>query len=78
VNEPGNDYAVNRGLDVPSLVEPDWRMVESIDSVRHRVFIGHAAGMPTWGVAGISDREIDGVAYYVLEQLRPDVLGDGG
>jgi hypothetical protein len=46
-----------------------------MDSVRHRIFVGHAAGMPTWGVAGISPREIDGAAYYLLERLRPEVLG---
>lgn len=72
------EYAQSRGLDVPSLVEPDWRMASSIDSVRHRVFVGHAAGMPTWGVAGITNREIDAVSFYLLEQLRPEVLEDDG
>ena len=68
------DYAQARGLTVPSLVEPEWPLA-SIDSVRHRVFVGHAGGMPTWGVAGITTAEIDAVAYYVIEGLRPDVLG---
>jgi mono/diheme cytochrome c family protein len=45
--------------------------------VRRRIFTGHPAGMPTWGVAGIPAREIDAVAAYILEQLRPDVLGGG-
>lgn len=70
------DYAQARGLTVPSLVESEWPLA-SIDSVRHRVFVGHAGGMPTWGVAGITLAEIDAVSYYVLESLRPDVL-DGG
>lgn len=66
-------YANDRGLDVPSLVEPDWRWADSLSAVRRRVFVGHAQGMPTWGVAGITPREIDGVAYFVLEVLRsPD------
>jgi mono/diheme cytochrome c family protein len=69
------DYATDRGLEVPSLVAPDWRLAQSIDSLRHRIFVGHEEGMPTWGVAGITVREIDGVAYYVLETLRPEVLG---
>lgn len=69
------EYARQRGLDVPSLVEPGWKYAQRIDSVRHTIFVGHTAGMPTWGVAGISPREIDAVAYYVLYRLRPDVLG---
>ncbi len=72
------DYAVARDLKVPSLVEPDWRLAASIDSLRHTVFVGHAQGMPTFGVAGITLREIDAASYYVLHRLRPDVLGAGG
>lgn len=72
----GTEYASRRSLTVPSLVEPDWRYAESIDSVRHRVFVGHELGMPTWGVAGISPREIDAAAYYLLERLRPEVIGN--
>jgi mono/diheme cytochrome c family protein len=75
VGRGSTEYAENRGLEVPSLVEPDWPYAASIDSVRHRVFVGHAAGMPTWGVAGITPREIDAVSYYLLERLRPEVLG---
>lgn len=71
------EYALERGLEVPSLVRPDWPH-ESLDSVRHRVFVGHALGMPTFGVAGITLREIDASSYYVLNHLRPDVLGTGG
>lgn len=71
------EYAEARGLNVPSLIEPEWRYSASIDSVRHRVFVGHVAGMPTWGVAGITPREIDAVSFYILERLRPEMLGQG-
>lgn len=74
LGEGGTRYADDRGLDVPSLVEPDWPWADSLSVVRHRVFVGHEAGMPTWGVAGITPREIDGAAYYLLEVLRPEVL----
>jgi len=72
------EYAEQRGLDVPSLVEADWRWADSLGAVRDRVFTGHPGGMPTWGVAGISPREIDATAYYILNGLRPDVLEDSG
>lgn len=71
------DYAENRRLEVPSLVVADWPLAASMDSVRHRVFVGHAAGMPTWGIAGITLREIDAVSFFLLERLRPEVLGGG-
>jgi mono/diheme cytochrome c family protein len=74
----GTDYAAARDLAVPSLVEPDWPLAASIDSLRHVVFVGHAAGMPTFGIAGITLREIDAASYYVLNRLRPDVLGAEG
>ena len=72
------EYAAGRGLSVPSLVDETWNVAPQVDSVRHRVFVGHAAGMPTWGVAGITNREIDAVSYYVLERLRPEILSGGG
>ncbi|NJD09582.1 MAG: c-type cytochrome [Gemmatimonadetes bacterium] len=68
-------YARNRGIVVPSLVSPGWPYGSDIDSVRRRIFEGHSAGMPTWGVAGISPREIDAVAHYILDDLRPEILG---
>jgi mono/diheme cytochrome c family protein len=67
-------YAAERGIDVPSLVEFEWTLTDDIESVRRYVFVGHEGGMPTWGVAGLSPREIDGASYYVLAQLRPEVL----
>lgn len=80
VGEAGTDYARERGLEVPSLVRKDWRLAGARDSVLHRIFVGHAAGMPTWGVAGLTPREMDAVTHYLLEVLRPEVLegGDAG
>ena len=71
------DYAVGRGLEVPSLVEPGWRFEGQRDSVLHRIFVGHARGMPTWGVAGITPREMDAVSHYLLAVLRPEAAADG-
>ena len=68
------DYARENQLDVPSLVEPDWAYGR-IDSVRHQIFVGHGE-MPNWGVGRLTPRQIDAAAAYILEQLRPEVLGD--
>ena len=67
-------YARERGLQVPSLVEPDWP-IASMDSLRRVIYVGHEEGMPGWGVAGIAPREIDSSAYYILNSLRPELLG---
>lgn len=75
MGEGGTEYARQRDLDVPSLVEADWEFRDDLEETRHRVFVGHPAGLPTWGVAGITPREIDAVSHYVLELLRPEVLG---
>lgn len=76
----GTEYTRAEGLEVPSLVEPEWEYGDDAVAVRRRIYAGHPAGMPTWGVAGITPREIDAVAAYITEQLRPEVLGtaDGG
>ena len=75
VGRGGTEYARRQGLDVPSLVEPEMGIPAELEAVRERVFTGHPEGMPTWGVAGITLREIDAVSFYVLESLRPEVLG---
>lgn len=69
------EYAAQRGMEVPSLLRADWPHGTDMDSVRRRIFAGHPAGMPTWGVAGITPREIDAVAAYVLFQLRVEFGG---
>jgi mono/diheme cytochrome c family protein len=71
------DYARQRGLEIPSLVEPDWALA-SLDTLRHVIFVSHGAGMPIYGTAGITPRQIDGAAYYVIEVLRPDAAGSPG
>ena len=70
----GGGPRVIRGdtVQVPSLVEPDWSYANDMEAVRRRIFTGHPDGMPTWGVAGLSAREIDAVAYYIDTVLRPE------
>ncbi|MDP2956473.1 MAG: cytochrome c [Longimicrobiales bacterium] len=82
MGEGQTEYARERGLEIPSLIEDDWAYASSLDELRHRIFVGHEAGMPVFGSTGLMPREIDGSAFYVLYTLRPDVLatppGGGG
>ena len=68
-----SEYARERGLEVPSLVDPSWPLA-SLDSVRRRIFVGSGGGAPHFGVAGLTLREIDSSAFYILYSLRPEVL----
>ena len=68
------EYARSRNLDVPSLVTAEWPYADNLPAVRLLIFSGHTGGMPTHGIAGITVREIDAVARYLLEQLRPEIL----
>lgn len=71
-----SEYAEEHELDVPSLVEPDWELAQDLPAVRRRIFRGHLGGMPAWGVERLTPRQIDAVAHYILEQLRPEILSD--
>ena len=55
------DYAVARGLEVPSLTEPDWARAHP-DSLRRVIYVGHPSGMPVFGERRLSPREGDAVA----------------
>jgi len=74
----GTAYASEHGLDVPSLVEPAWQYDGNLDAVRRLIFTGHTGGMPTHGIAGLTAREIDAVARYIVEQLRPEIIRADG
>lgn len=69
------DYARQRDLDVPSLVAAEDPHAASLDSVRHRIYVGHQAGMPSWGVGRLTPRQIDAAAYYLVHRLRPEMRG---
>lgn len=70
------DYARRRGLEVPSLVRPDWHLADQPDSVRRVIYVGHVEGMPSWGAWRLSPRAIDAITYYLLQDLRPEVLDE--
>jgi len=76
LGEGGTDYALARGLEVPSLTEPGWAGAHP-DSLRRAIYVGHPAGMPVFGDRKLAPREVDAVAGYILDVLRPDVLGQG-
>jgi mono/diheme cytochrome c family protein len=59
--------ATRYGYDVPDFQTADWEYADDIGAIRQRVFVGHESEMPTWGLYGLSYRDIDAVAYHVNE-----------
>lgn len=76
VGEGGLANVAGREIFVPSLVRADWPFGHDIAAIRQRTFTGHTGGMPSWGITRLTPREIDAVAYYLTEQLRPEMLDD--
>jgi mono/diheme cytochrome c family protein len=74
LGQGGTEYAAVNRLDVPSLVRPEWPYQGDFDALRRFIFTGHEGGMPTWGIGRLSPRQIDAVAAYLQEQLRPEML----
>ncbi len=69
----GDGRFVQRGdtLYPPSFLDEDWRFADDLDGLRRQVFTGTAQGMPHWGFYGLKFRDIDAVAVYIQEKLRP-------
>lgn len=67
----GGELALEQGLDLPPIGGPDWLYHGDIAEIRRRIYVGHGPTMPSWGLAGLSERDVDAVAYYIEGHLRP-------
>ncbi|MDX1646199.1 MAG: cytochrome c [Longimicrobiales bacterium] len=76
VGRGDTEYARERGLEVPSLVQADWPL-DDIEALRHEIYVGHETGMPVFGEGGLSLFQMDAVAAYIVDVLRPEILGTG-
>ena len=55
--------------DMPDFELADWEYAGDLSAIRHRVFVGHESEMPTWGLYGLTHRDVDAVAYYVDQRF---------
>lgn len=75
----GTDYARAHDIRAPSLVDSVGVETRGIEAVRRRIYAGHAAGMPSFGVFKLEPRQVDAAATYVVGVLREDIgSSDGG
>lgn len=64
------DLALEHDLAMPDFTVDEWEYDGDLEGIRHRVFVGHDSEMPNWGLHGLSPRDIDAVANYILGRLR--------
>jgi mono/diheme cytochrome c family protein len=62
-------------LQPPSWLPMDWELATRPIALRGYIYGGSVGGMPYWGLAGVSYRDIDAVAEYIVKVLRP-TFGD--
>lgn len=72
-NGGGNgDAAMQRQIEVPSFLNPNWQYAGDVEAIRHAIFVGHVGGwMPEWGLVGLKYKDVDAVAGYIAETLAP-------
>ena len=58
-------------LDMPDLVAVDWDKAGDMPEIRRAIYVGHESEMPSWGLVGLKYRDIDAVAHYINDLLRP-------
>jgi len=70
----GNGGFVLEGdtLRPPSFLTAEWRFAEDPLGLRRQIFTGTIAGMPYWGLVGLKYRDVDAVARYITDFLRPN------
>jgi len=54
----------------PSFVAADWTYANDLPGLRKRIFTGSVLGMPYWGLVGMTSKDVDAVARYILGVLR--------
>ena len=74
----GNGNFVFQGdtLRPPSFLTTDWQYAEDGIGLREKIFSGNVAGMPYWGLVGLRYKDVDAVAEYIVDFLRPN-YGEG-
>jgi mono/diheme cytochrome c family protein len=75
----GDGGFVARGdtLRPPSFLGADWRFADDHDGLRRYIFAGNTEGMPHWGIVGLKPEDVDAVARYIREFLRPSPEPEG-
>lgn len=67
----GGEMAVDHDLAMPDLAG-EWALAGDVAGIRRAVYVGHETEMPSWGLYGLTYRDVDAVAYYIEEGLRSE------
>ncbi len=70
-NGDGDLVADGKSAKPPSFLTVDWKYADDPIGLRKLIFSGSANDMPYWGLVGLKYRDLDGVAAYITNYLRP-------
>lgn len=76
-NGDGDLVAEGASKAPPNFLAPDWRFANDPMGLRRNIFSGGANNMPYWGLVGLKYRDLDAVARYITDYLRP-TFGEPG
>lgn len=76
-NGDGDLVAEGKSTKPPSFIAPDWKYATDPMGLRKLIFSGSAQSMPYWGLVGMKYRDLDAVAAYITDYLRP-TFGEPG
>jgi mono/diheme cytochrome c family protein len=54
----------------PDLTAPEWRFIDNLEVLRQFIYTGAEGGMPHWGLEGLSYRDVDAAAQFLLKGLN--------
>ena len=70
-NGDGDLVADGKSAKPASFLAPDWKYANDPVGLRKLIFSGSAQNMPYWGLVGLKYRDLDAVAGYITNYLRP-------
>jgi mono/diheme cytochrome c family protein len=70
-NGDGDLVAKGKSAAPPNFLAPDWKYASDPMGLRRAIFSGGTNTMPYWGLVGLKYRDLDAVAMYITDYLRP-------
>ncbi|NJD18630.1 MAG: hypothetical protein FIA95_05015 [Gemmatimonadetes bacterium] len=77
-NGDGDLVADGKSAKPPSFLAADWKYAQDPIGLRKLIFSGSAQSMPYWGLVGMKYRDLDAVAFYITDYLRPTFIEQAG
>jgi len=77
-NGDGDLVADGKSAKPGSFLADSWKYADDPMGLRKAIFTGSAQDMPYWGLVGLKYRDLDAVASYISDYLRPTFMEQAG